>query len=43
MMLPTLPQPTCGGCTLDGKISCVAGDEQNSGVSGAALTANSVP
>ena len=39
MMLPTLPQPTCNGCTLDGRINDVAGDEQNSGVSGAALTA----
>ena len=35
MMLPTLPQPACTGCTLDGKIGSVAGDDQNSGVSGA--------
>ena len=37
MMLPTLPQPACSGCTLDGKIAAVVGDEQNSGVSGATL------
>jgi len=37
MMLPTLPQPMCMGCTLDSTISDVAGDEQNSGVPGAAL------
>ena len=39
MMLPTLPQPMCGGCTLDGTINDAVGDDQNSGVPGAALTA----